>query len=158
MLVAGIFWGAALTFRDNGDLGQAVLYMDRSVKLYQKQQAWSLAAQAQDQLGLTLIRRKDYKLAEEVLLEALNLAETLNEPRTLAFININTAYLYQHCKEYNKALGYIETAIKIGRDLGDRLQLAQALATLADIKLALNEPEEAFVVYEEAIDIIGQTD
>ncbi len=158
LLVAAIFWGAGLAFQSGGELGQAALCLDRSVHLYRKQEAWHLAVQVQDQLGLLFIRRKDYKLAEEVLLSALSLVETMDEPRIRAFVNLNTAYLYSQIGELNRAIEFVETSIKIGRDLGDALLLGQTLNTLAEIKMAQNEPEIAFQVYEEAISLLSQTD
>lgn len=158
LLVASIFWGASQAFQEMGEAGQAVIYMDRSVKLYKKHQAWPLVAQALDQLGVILMRREDYKLAGEVLTEALNLAQSLDEPRALAFINLNTAYLYLKTGRLEMAKTFIETSVGLARKVADNLLLGQALETMADIQLAQAQPEQAFQTFEEAVCVLSQTE
>lgn len=153
-----IYWGIGMAYKFKGELGQAVLGLDRSVKFFQKCDAPSMVVQVQDQLGLTFIERKDYKLAGETLLKALELVKTLDEPRSLALIYANLAYLYQKKGEPERAKSFIDASIKIERELGDITLLGQALVTLAEIKLALGEPDKAFKDYEEAVALLGQTD
>lgn len=155
--VAHIYWGIGLIHKTRKEYGQAVQYLSRSVKNYEKYGDNSLVAQAQDQLGLTLIERGDYGLAEKILFKALDLARTLDEPRILASINTNLAYLCRKSGQPKLARNYIDTSIKIEREIGDLALLGQALVTLAEINLVLGEPEAAFKDFEEAISLLEQT-
>jgi tetratricopeptide (TPR) repeat protein len=145
-----IYWGLGITYKGMRDYAHAVLYFDRSAKLFQKAHAMDKAVQMLDQLGLALADRGDLKLAEETLLRALGEVSKLNDPRTEALINNNLAHLYKEKGEPERALGHIENSVEINRALGDALQVGQSLATLAEVKLALGKPEEAFKDYEEA--------
>ncbi len=149
--LAKICWGLGVVYRQLDNLAMAKLYLAKSAGLYDKMGELREACTVKGILGLAMVERDELAEAEKVLLSALETASLLNDTNALYSAHANLAYLYYKQGKLAQAEVNCETASTKARNLGNNLQLGQALAQMAEIKIAQNAVETGLTFFEEAV-------
>jgi serine phosphatase RsbU (regulator of sigma subunit) len=94
-------------------------------------------------IGETYTFLEKYELAEETLLEALILAEELDDSWTLTVPLMSLGYLYQKTGEYHKALHVLKRSLKLTKEIEALAEQIQTYKLLYEINKTQNKYEAA---------------
>ncbi len=158
--LAGIYWAIGLAYRSQNNLGRAKLYLGKSADQFEEIGEERQGARVRNLLGLVMVERKEFEAAERTLKLAFATAGMFKEKDLLTLISASTnlAYLYKEQKEWVEAEKWGTTSLGYALELdNDLLQLSQAQAELAEIKLALGKEEETLELFNRAISNIERT-
>ncbi len=156
--LAGIYWGIGLAYFNTEDLDLAKLYLTKSAELYQKIGEKKLATTASDMLGQTLTARKEYTEAENILKGVVEASTSQNDNEGLSMGHNNLASLYSGQQQLDKAEQNARLAIESAEKLEDKMLLGQALAQLAEIKLAQSNLDEGLKMFDQSVAALETTD
>jgi tetratricopeptide (TPR) repeat protein len=156
--LAALYWGMGLVYRSQNNLPMAKLYLDKSAGLYETLGYLKEAATVRGMVGLAMIQRKELEEAQKALSSALQIARRLQDAGALYSASINLAELHYVQRNFIQAEKYAGEALKQATTLADNFRLGQALAQLADAKLARSITEEGLALYEQSIKYLEQTD
>jgi tetratricopeptide (TPR) repeat protein len=152
--LASAYWGLALALRSKGNLGQAMLYLDKSAILYESIHELKLASTVKGILGVIQVDEQRFDQAEKSLETSLEIASKLDDNESVAKALVNLAYLRYSQKNLSEADKLASEGVEKLHALQNQLSLGQGLAQLADIKLAEGQIEECLKCYQEAIALL----
>lgn len=151
--LAALYWAMGLVFRGQKKLGHAKLYLGKSLAQYIEQGDLVQAARVRNLLGLVMADRQEYEDARQALLSAYSAADAFpaKDYVTLSSCSTNLALLYLRQENWADAEEWGQRSLTYAEKLGNRLQLSQAQAQLAEIKLNLGKEAETTGLFEAAI-------
>ena len=100
-------------------------------------------------MGIVLQRKGEFVEAEQVLSQALTLANTLHFLQGQAYALVSLADLYQDQGKYDQALKAADDGLVLARKLKDRYLLTCTLCTLAMTYLLMGDPHTACIFISE---------
>ncbi|MCK5125271.1 MAG: sigma 54-interacting transcriptional regulator [candidate division Zixibacteria bacterium] len=110
-----------------------------------------------NQLARIFFIRAEYKSALKYLLEAANLAEQIDDRKTLAFLWGNLGRVYTFMGNFDKAIKTLKLNISVSDELGDKQEKARALLSLGYIEMQSEYYEKAQKHFDEAyIDLVRE--
>jgi tetratricopeptide (TPR) repeat protein len=98
---------------------------------------------AYNQLGVILIRQKDYESAKKFLNTALKRARSIDDKRGLIRVLCNLGALCMKVRKMEQAEDYFEKALSFARDIGDLLNQTRILTNLGISNMNLNRYENS---------------
>jgi predicted ATPase/DNA-binding CsgD family transcriptional regulator len=104
-------------------------------------------------LGLIARRRKQYDLASERLLQALELGRSIDSPWFVAAVLNNLGALHYSQNQLEPAEDYYTQSLNLRRELGDQIGVGATLGNLGLIVQALRNPHRALELYSESLAI-----
>jgi tetratricopeptide (TPR) repeat protein len=150
---------AELYIKNGGALEQSGQY-DQALKNYKELQAFAhtrgvvpveiSALTAQATIYSTFTSLHNPTLAEEMTMQAIELARAIGDRATQAKLNWNLMLTFLFSKRVSQAEHHGELALQAARELGNREQLAFVLNDLGRVYTCLGEFEKAYTVVEEA--------
>lgn len=160
--LGGLYWAIGLAYRGKHNLARAKLYLEKSTRQFKDIGELKQSARARNLLGLVMIERKEFELAEETLKEAFSLADSFKDTEkdlvALTSASANLALLYKQQKKWAQAEEWGVASLNYATELGnDMLQLSQSQAQLAEIKLALGKKDETIELFNQAVTNIERT-
>ena len=114
-----------------------------------------LVAAITSNIGVVLDMQGRYDQAGEAYRDSLSFYERIGAKRQIASLWINLgALVWMHgAGEWREAHTYWSRAIRVCEEIGDRRNLAEALANLAEALLVRGEPDAARPHLERALDL-----
>ncbi|MET0622781.1 MAG: CHAT domain-containing protein [Pyrinomonadaceae bacterium] len=141
------------------ELGQEVAaqeYFDRSLKISSPDHIY-LMAEVDSYLykGLSYYRvgdqKKGYEFSEKALLLLSEPRDDYKRKRANALVNMGQFFFNRG--EKARALGFLERALPLQRDVGDRHGMAYTLTDMANIYSAQGDKEKALAYYADALNL-----
>jgi signal transduction histidine kinase/Tfp pilus assembly protein PilF len=138
------------------DNKKALNYLKKAMLLYEE---------LNDEVGRTKILINMGNVYEELdsldkslklHVEALNIAEKINNKRLIAICYTNMASYYQTNKNYERALKYYNNALKINKELGRKSETAESYSHLGYFHYNMGQYTRAINYYKKSIDIFEQ--
>lgn len=107
-------------------------------------------------LGSVYAAQQKWSLAESAFHEANSpfLRQSVALPRK-GRVNNNLGYVLFKQKKYEAAEEYLQQALKVWQEVGDELEYANTLSTLADTLLCQQGPERALPYYDKLLGILS---
>lgn len=157
--LADLFLGMGLVYRDHENLDRAKLYLGKSLQKYIELNNSLQAGKACSLLGLIMTERGEYKEAEEMLQSAYRMGEALESRGVIIQSNASTylAALYNRQGKLTQAEQWGLRSLEYARQTEAKLLLSQSQAQMAEIKLSLGQQDEAFDLFNLAVNTIEQT-
>jgi tetratricopeptide (TPR) repeat protein len=131
-----------LYFRKN-DLSKAIVYHKNALNLRTIIGDKKGIALSQTNLGNIYTSLKQYALAEDAYLKALDANNQLDEQKQAGNCLLNLGVLNAEQKKYSAAKNYFDQALRNASNRYDYELKAMCLNNLADINLSLHQPDEA---------------
>ncbi len=107
-------------------------------------------------LGLIARRRANYELAQERLLQALELGRGIEHPWFVAAVLNNLGALHYTQNHLEPAEDYYNQSLNLRRELGDQVGIGATLGNLGLIVQALGKLHHALELYSESLAIARQ--
>ncbi|MDQ3778631.1 MAG: tetratricopeptide repeat protein [Actinomycetota bacterium] len=99
-------------------------------------------------------RHRDYEAAREDLERALELAEALDDPRTVARVYFHASLVAERQGQWVLARKYAEQAKSQFEDIADRATVGKVLNNLGGLSFLLGKPEEAVEQLNESFRVL----
>lgn len=156
--LAEIHWGQALVYRADQNLNRAKIHLLESVSIYEDLAQLKLSCMVKSLLGMALVEREEFEEAEKVLISGRDLALSLKDDTVIAQAYVNLAYLWLKMEKTELALDEATKAVEIAQTINNPIVLGQALAQLAEVRLAKGEIEESLKFFLDSITVLKKTD
>lgn len=101
--------------------------------------------------GRILHALSNHQEATSAHLEALELAEKINDSNSIVIASVNLGNIYRYLGEQNKAFEIYKQAIEISKKIGNKKYIASCYGNLALVYRATNQPEKALDAYEKSL-------
>jgi tetratricopeptide (TPR) repeat protein len=98
---------------DDENYSEAIKYKIRELQIHKENSSDSLAARAQEKIGVMFYKTGNYDVSAEYFLESLNYFEKTNDKLLVAQITGNLANVYTRIDNYVRAIEYLNRARKI---------------------------------------------
>ena len=95
-------------------------------------------------------RQRDFEAAREDVERALELAESVDDPRAVARVYFNASLVAERQGHWVLARSYAERAKAQYEDLSDRLNVSRLMNNLGGLNFLLGKPEDAIVHLKDA--------
>jgi tetratricopeptide (TPR) repeat protein len=106
----------------------------------------------------THFEQDQYSRSEELLQQALTIAEDIDDERLKAAITNNLGLVHKSREQYSEALTLYNQALEIYRQLGDSISQADVLDNIGFVHYTLAEYSEALKCYQEALELCHSDD
>jgi predicted ATPase len=155
---AGILWGAGGFAWSQGDLDQAIIYLDQALSLARKTDDIYLLANILIVYALAATSRRDVQVARAAFEESITLLRALGEKwgESLALSWLADVAMLE--KDYERSRQLHEQAIEVARDQGDPWILLSPLMSGGNVTLFLGDAHQAEATCFEAIRLLRQID
>jgi diguanylate cyclase (GGDEF)-like protein len=110
------------------------------------------------QTGVINLIIGDYDPALEHCLDAMRLAETLEDSAQMAHCAYFIGYINRNLRKLETALEYFQLSARLSRETSQLNRLANALNEIGNIFTLQGEPEAGLAIKQEALSVIEQTD
>lgn len=131
----------------------AVKYLSKSLKLYQKKGLESAQARVFNSLAKVYFEINNFDLALDYFDKGTQIAQKLNQVKVLNTITINTGFLYFEKKNYEQAILNSHKSTKHFQSINDRVSLADIYYLLAQSHQRLNQGDSALHYIEKSLDL-----
>ncbi|HEX2914161.1 MAG TPA: tetratricopeptide repeat protein [Chloroflexia bacterium] len=154
--LAAFYWNTALAHRENGQLGLARQYANKSLALYESIHNLRTLSDMQDNLGLVMLKSGGYDEAEMYFLRARELASSQQDRNAFLSATMHLADLYLEQNKLDKAQFYSDSMF---RDLDDIEPVLRGhiLNSRATLLAALGDNNESLNLLEEAVRLVENT-
>jgi signal transduction histidine kinase/Tfp pilus assembly protein PilF len=129
------------------DYGKALQAYDKALKLSGNKE---MRFKALHGIGYTYTYRGNPGQALSYNLQALKIAEEINEPENIALSLANIGIIYFDLEELDKAEDYYQRALKINTAQGYELAISQNLGNLGNVYSGLKQDAKAIEYYSKA--------
>ena len=104
--------------------------------------------------GLTYFQRREYKPAEEYLLNSLAIAREIGDQRAeyLRYENLSNIYIYQ--KRYQKGIYYLQESIRVKEANNNFVDIPRNLIQLASLQFGIENNEAGRLALKKASELI----
>lgn len=131
----------------------AIEYLEKALKIYQKNDQMSAAAMTLMNLGR---REKNDSLALDYFQQSLEIHTQNNDLQGIASVNMNIGSHYISKQQYEAALPYYQEGLRITTEVGFKSKMATAHSSMGKIYFMLDQPSQAIQQYEAAIRLSEQ--
>lgn len=104
-------------------------------------------------LGSIYLDKKQYKIAENCFLSALELITKIQKRYLFITTYTKLGLLYLQNQEFDKAKNCLEEGVKLGESTNDSIRYVHALVALGDCDFECSLYKEAIESYQKALDI-----
>lgn len=131
-----------------------IRYLEKAIGYYERTEHKNLAADGHNNLGVNLILVGQWDRAQEAFERALALASEVDEraDRVSMFLD-SLGELCMLRGDLDEARGYLERAVSMATEKGNKWYACQAWRTLSRCHLAMNASEKALAGAKEAFDL-----
>lgn len=136
-----------------GELGEAMPYHLRALKLREEVQEKAGIASSLNNIGLIYKDQGNYSKAIEYLTKSLKLQEERGNKKGVAAALGNIGIIYEDQADYEKALEYQTRALKIKEGIGDKRGMAITILNIGLIHSRKNDLETALKYYFSSLKI-----
>lgn len=146
----------------NQDIDQAIVYYSESLALSQEigEPATRQQILSHNSLGISYGRQGQYEESIYYFQQALELAESVNDPHNIANNHNNLGIVYRIMGDYPRSIFHYKEALKRDEIKNDSSGIATVCANLGALFVFMEEPQEAERYFQRAYDIrlaIGET-
>ncbi|MFS8084393.1 MAG: tetratricopeptide repeat protein [Acidobacteriota bacterium] len=136
---------------------EGVRYLEKAIGYYERTEHKNLAADGHNNLGVNLILVGQWDRAQEAFERALALAGEVDEraDRVSMFLD-SLGELCMLRGDLDEARGYLERAVAMATEKGNKWYACQAWRTLARCHIAMNANDKALTAAQEALDLAGK--
>ncbi len=133
---------------------EGIRYLEKAIGYYERTDHKNLAADGHNNLGVNLILIGQWNRAHEALEQALTLATEVDEraDRVSMFLD-SLGELSMLRGDLDQAKAYLERAVAIAIENGNKWYACQAVRTLARCRIAMNASAEAMVTARQALEL-----
>ena len=133
---------------------EGIRYLEKAIGYYERTEHKTLAADAHNNLGINLILLGQWDRAQEAFERALALASEVDERADrVSMILDSLGELCMLRGDLDEAKGYLEQAVAMATENGNKWYACQALRTLARCRIAMNSNAEALATAEQALEL-----
>ncbi len=161
-LKAGALNNIAATHKNNGDIGEAMDYFHRSVKLYEEINDKKGLAHTLNNIGAIHDNQGDIAKALDYFSKSLNLLEEIGDKKGVAASLNNIGFIYSNQGNTNEALEYYHKSLKIREEIDDKKGISNSLSNIGgiykkqgDISKALSHWNKSLAIREILLDKKG---
>jgi transcriptional regulator with GAF, ATPase, and Fis domain/tetratricopeptide (TPR) repeat protein len=130
-----------------------IAYLEKAIEYYEHSDHHMMAAIAYNNLGLNLMLVGQWDRAHESYNRSLSLITEIDpkdEKVPMALDSLGELCLFRG--ELEEARNYLERAVALAQESGNKWHIAQTLRTMARCYIATDEPELAFARAQQALD------
>ncbi len=131
----------------------AVKYLSKSLRLYQKKDLESAQARVYNSLGRLYNEINNFDMAIGYFEKGIQIAQKLNQVMTLNIITVNLGFTNYQKKNYREAILNGHKSIKVFKSYNNRVGLADSYYLLAQSHQAQNKIDSALFYIEKSLDI-----
>ncbi len=128
--------GIARYYWMSGDYSNALLYLSKQMKIYEKIGDKSNVGTALGNIGLIYMDRGDYPKALDSYFKALKISEEAGDNKSIGRNLCNIGLLYTYLLDYPKSLDYCSRSLKIATEAGDRRTVRNSLGNIGNAYLS----------------------
>ena len=171
---AGVFWGLAMAYKEDGDWKYAKLYAQRALHIYEAAQSKIEAASICMHMAEILIEEERYEEAEQFLEQAKEFTAGVGSKGIMSYLNQDYSTLARRQGRIKQAAEYANEAVKLAEEFRETVQAnveqpsnqpwlnstrtyADALHAAALIEEAQGRTKSADKLFQRALDEIRQT-
>ena len=150
---------------ERGGISEATYFFTRAQEKAIQENDMATVGRCANNLGVIANMQGDYPRAVGAYARAITAYEKADHDRGVVESHHNLGVTYREQGQLDRALRAADTALREAERLGDRALQAQALAGLAEIRVARNEPEpairdaeRALAVHRELEDAVRETE
>lgn len=133
---------------------EGIGYLEKAIGYYERTEHKTLAADGHNNLGMNLILIGQWDRAHEALERGLALATEVDERAgRVAMILDSLGELRMLQGDLDEARSYIERAVDMATENGNKWYACQALRTLARCRIAMNSSAAALAAAEQALEL-----
>jgi tetratricopeptide (TPR) repeat protein len=150
---------------ERGGISEATYFFTRAQEKALQDNDMATVGRCANNLGVIANMQGDYSRAVGAYARAITAYEKANHDRGVVESQHNLGITYREQGQLDRALRAADTALREAERLGDRALQAQALAGLAEIRVARAEPEpairdaeRALAVHRELQDVVRETE
>ncbi|MBI5542078.1 MAG: tetratricopeptide repeat protein [Bacteroidia bacterium] len=164
--MAGSLLNLGMIFRQQGNIPKALEYYHRALKLQIKINNKSGIATSYNNIGFVYDSQGEYLKAFEYYNKALNINKEIDDKVSIAICYSNIAFLYNSQSElfftgsktermkkgHIKAIEYLNNAIKLQEEVGDKEGIASSMNSLGNLYETYGDPfctETTAICYEQ---------
>jgi|GEM_PF-740413 len=136
-----------------GNYSSALKTYFKALKMYEEIKEISSKAIILSNIGLVYTNIHDYVNAIKFYSDANELAESLNDTESLLVTYINIGLTHRLVEDFEKAKDHLLKGLNLAKKVNDKLRGSLALTELGDVEAALGYNKQAYVYYNEALDI-----
>ncbi len=136
-----------------------IAYLEKAIEYYEHSDHHMMAAIAYNNLGLNLMLIGQWDRAHESYNRSLSLITEIDprdEKVPMALDSLGELCLFRG--ELEEARNYLERAVALAQESGNKWHIAQTLRTMARCYFATNEPALAFARAQQALDTAHEID
>ena len=130
-LLAEIFMTTGGILRDLSEFKQAERSYRDAESIFRRNDCLEGQSRALNQLAGLFFRQNDYRNSLTVLMDAVDIARQTGDKKKLAFMMGNIGRIYTFTGDFSEATKHLKINIDLSRELGDALETARALLSLA---------------------------
>lgn len=157
MRLAGLFVDIGSVYSRQSNIPEALDYMKRSVKIFERINNLTHLPYALNNIGATYIREGNYPLALEYLQKSLHLAEKGGMTRLACSSNSNIGGVHISLKHYEKALPYLKKSVALAKEINNKAYWASNTRKLGTAYEYLGDTAAAMVHYQKSLEIDRET-
>lgn len=155
--LAQLYWQLAANYRDSGNLTQAKTYATKSLALYESQSDVRLLNELRSGFGSLMLAARHFEEAEEQFLSVYRLSLDLKDTLACNTASMYLTELYLEQNNLEKAQFYGQRMESDLATLEPTMQ-GRVLSSRANLLAAQGQYDEAIKTFEQAIDLIVNTD
>ncbi len=106
------------TFKYTNHPDSAIVYNQRALKIAQTTDDTMTISIAMYNIGENSVTIKNYALAKNSLINALDLSVKINDRAGIAYCNSTLALLYYYLQQYQQSLAYAQRALEFNKEIG----------------------------------------
>lgn len=141
------------TARYESDLGQSILYHKRALTYFYKTTDTLSKIKCLNSLGVTYRKLNLEKEAFDYYFQALQLAESAYNDRSISIALSGIANVFINAGEYNKALYYLEKGLAVETKNNNHRGQEYTLANIGEVYLNKNEYDSAYNYFNRSLQI-----
>ena len=157
-LLAEIFMTTGGILRDLGEFKQAERSYRDAESIFRRNDCLEGQSRALNQLAGLFFRQSDYRNSLNVLMDAVDIARQTGDKKKLAFMMGNIGRICTFTGEFPEAIKHLKINIDLSRELGDALETARALLSLAYVHIQQGRYAEAETTLAEARPLLESVD
>lgn len=152
--LARIYHGLGAAFDGRGDVDRAIEFVHKALNLYRIENDDALLARGENELGLLLLRQKQFARAEELFLSALGHFESSGTEIGRSHVLLSLGELYLSDGRLAEAVPILRDGIIEARRIGEPLAESEGHQLLAKVMESLGRPADADQEFTAGIDVL----
>jgi len=145
-----VTWGnLGIFYKEFGDIKTSLSYYEKALKFYQSTDNKKGIALNYNNIGNIHLEQKEYDLALDYFIKALQNQEEIGDILGMPTVLGNIGIIYnQHLKDYDKAIEYLDRAVKIASETKDSYSLLCNKLKISETLHLKGKSQEALTLLE----------